>query len=160
MNGLSPVEQLSVTLTTVSSFQDTIRHADTKATILLTLQGSLAASIVANWNPDASPPVMICAAMFVCFAAVSCVRFAIALRPRTDGLSVANRFGFVSVSAYPATCDGMDARRLQQDAWQLAVLLAEIAKVKHRHVLAGMPWLGASAIAALTVVSKWPDLLQ
>lgn len=157
---LTPTEQLATTLTTVSSFQEVIRQADTKASILLTIQGTLVALAGSAWPAGSGVWAVSIAVAFACSATVACVRFALALRPRTAGLPLANRFGFVSVATDPAAYGLLEVRRLQADAWQLAVLLAEIATAKHRHVRAGMPWLGASAVVAVVFASQWSTVLR
>jgi hypothetical protein len=74
-----------------------------------------------------------------------------AVRPRTAGLHVGNRFAMngtvTNLRSVPS------ARQQRDDAWELAAALARIATAKHEEVGHGLPWLLTPvAVAGLTSV--------
>lgn len=152
MTRLTDLDRLHTTLMTTSSIQETIRHADAKATALLTAQCALFALVGGSPSPPTGHTGEWSTSLtlaFVAFAAMASIRFTLTLWPRTKGASSTNRFAFTTIKDGEWRSDHVDIDQYLEDARDLAVTLAGVAATKHGHIRAGIPWLGLSALSAV-----------
>jgi hypothetical protein len=150
---------LRLALHAATSLQTTIRHADTKAQILLGLQGGMAVAVQqqAQTLGDIGATALLAVAGAVSIAwlaglALSCWHLLAAMSPRLTGTHRVNRFAFPATR--PTTVDIRDQR---DEAWEVVSALAEIALAKHSRVRRSLPALlvasvSAGALLALTVI--------
>ncbi|WP_103353514.1 hypothetical protein [Amycolatopsis sp. CA-128772] len=136
------VRELDTALSTVTSFQGAVQHADDKVRTVVAVQSTITALVAAQlaFLPAAQPAAGLRAAVFAilaCFVAgygYSAYQLVQALRPRTERLTVPNRFAFPTVASGAVTTAPVPVRRQCAEAHQLSRLLADLAMVKHRHV--------------------------
>jgi|GEM_PF-5726025 len=144
---------LQLTLMTAQSVQESIRHADSKATTFLTAHIALAALTLPTWPNQMLDTIdiwdVLVRLMFGLTTAIGCMTFTIALWPRTTGLPIGNRFGLTPLSYLPTLPSHPRMEAARKAAWQLTVLLATIATRKHNWVRRGVPWLGFAALSML-----------
>ncbi|MFF0656442.1 Pycsar system effector family protein [Micromonospora tulbaghiae] len=145
---LDPWRDLQVGLATAASFQTSIRHADTKAVALLTVEGAVAAAIVdraLDLRTDGGPSIVAFAAVlgatFVLGLAAATWHLLLAFRPRLEGGGRHNRFGFPSLVRSGGRPSMASARRQREEVWDFVVTLAHIAMAKHQRIRQSMPWL-------------------
>lgn len=143
---------LQLTLATAQSTQESIKHADSKATTFLTAHFTLTALALSTWSNQIAEPTgpwdLLARLAFGIATVVGCLHFTIAMWPRTTGLP-GNRFGLAPLSYLPASPSHPQAGPTRQAAWQLGVLLAAIATCKHKWVRRGIPWLGFATLSML-----------
>lgn len=148
---------LRLALHAAASLQATIRHADTKAQILLGLHGGTAVAVLqqapalVSLEPRALVVVAgVLAAAWLSGVAISGWHLLATLTPRLTGAHGVNRFAFPSQR--PATDDIGDQR---DEAWDLVSALALIALAKHARVRRSLPALivASSAAGALLVLT-------
>ncbi|MGV9806774.1 hypothetical protein [Micromonospora chersina] len=139
---------LQVGLATADSLQASIRHADTKAVALLTIEGAVAMATVDRALPlmtESTPFVVMLAALlgatFVLGLSVAAWHLVLAFQPRFEGANRSNRFGFPSLVGSGGRPSMASARRQREEAWDFVVALARIAMAKHQRVRQSMPWL-------------------
>ncbi|MFG3707082.1 hypothetical protein ACGF7U_20490 [Micromonospora sp. NPDC047670] len=145
--------------------QTSIRHADTKATALLTINGAVATAIVDRVLPLAVGggeqfALSLAAILVTCFViglVTGSWQLVLALQPRLDGPSGPNRFGFPNLvrMGRPSVAS---PRRHRDEAWDLVTALARIAMAKHLRIRRSMPWFivtmtSASALMIVTTLS-------
>lgn len=157
---LSPAEQLQVTTAINASFQAATANADSKvnmlvvvhpgATLIAISQAGEVASIVDGGGSRAVLAVLLTAAFMLCFIA-SGHHIIAALRPRTTVAGDDNVFAFPLVGPGDAGLGGYTVAELSAQAWQLAGVLAEIARTKYHHVRRSIQWVAA----LLMVVVLW-----
>ncbi|EOD65626.1 hypothetical protein [Amycolatopsis vancoresmycina] len=136
------VRELDTALSTVTSFQGAVQHADEKVRTVVAVQSTITALVAAQlaFLPAAQPAAGLRTAVFAilaCFVAgygYSAFQLVQALRPRTERLAVPNRFAFPTVAGAAGPPARAPVRRQCAEAHQLSRLLAELAMVKHRHV--------------------------
>ena len=143
-------------LATARMHQDSIQHADAKIARLAGLYGALA-SLIASSLPTrsditASPGLglalgLVCA-VFLCCSAVVTRHLALGFRPMVTGPTGANRFGFVEPRSAPLA---LDVGQEITEAWQLVMLLGQIARGKHRRVRSALPW----TLVAIASATAW-----
>jgi hypothetical protein len=136
------VRELDTALSTVSSFQGAVQHADDKVRTVVAVQSTITALVAAQlaFLPAVQPAsglriaVFAILAVFVTGYGYSAYELVQALRPRTERLAVPNRFAFPTVAGGSHAIIPVPVRRQCTEAHQLSRLLAELAMVKHRHV--------------------------
>ncbi|MDX3195563.1 hypothetical protein PV458_44790 [Streptomyces sp. MN03-5084-2B] len=137
------VRELDTALSTVTSFQGAVQHADDKVRTVVAVQSTITALVAAQlaFLPAVQPAawlrtaVLVILACFVTGYGYSAYELVQALRPRTERLAVPNRFAFPAVAGGAVTTvTAGPVRRQCAEAQQLARLLADLAMVKHRHV--------------------------
>jgi hypothetical protein len=134
--------ELDTALSTVTSFQGSVQHADDKVRTVVAVQSTITALVAAQLAflpslPAASgwrAAVFAILAVFVIGYGCSAYELVQALRPRTERLAVPNRFAFPTVAGGAAALVPVPVRRQCAEAHELARLLADLAMVKHRHV--------------------------
>ncbi|MEV6832731.1 hypothetical protein [Amycolatopsis sp. NPDC051102] len=135
------VRELDTALSTVTSFQGAVQHADDKVRTVVAVQSTITALVAAQlaFLTAIQPAAGLRTAVFAilaCFVAgygYSACELVQALRPRTERLAVPNRFAFPTVAGGGPAAP-VPVRRQCAEAHQLSRLLAELAMVKHRHV--------------------------
>ncbi|MFY1652190.1 hypothetical protein ACN27J_15010 [Solwaraspora sp. WMMB762] len=157
---LSPAEELQVATAINASFQAATAQADSKvnmlvvvhpgATLIAVSQAGQIAGVVAHGGLQAALAILLTVAFMVCFVA-SGHHIIAALRPRTAVAGDANVFAFPLVRPGGATLSGYTVEQLATQAWQLAGVLAEIARTKYRHVRKSIHWVAA----LLMIVVVW-----
>ncbi len=123
-------------LALVAFSQNNVAHADTKIGVLCVAQvGFALASVNSAWITGEGPvPVVLpVAACTVAFLA-SGYHIAQALRPRLRF----HRDGWLGMGA---PCPGPRKPLTAEEAWQMAELLAEIARTKNEHIRRAVPWV-------------------
>ena len=145
---LDPWRDLQVGLATAASLQTSIRHADTKAFTLLTVEGAVATAAVDRALPLAvgGTPITVSLATllmttFVVGLASATWQLVLALRPRLQGPRGTNRFSFLNLVQGEDRPSTASIHRHRAEAWDLATALAHIAMAKHLRVRQSMPWL-------------------
>ncbi|WP_370962224.1 hypothetical protein [Amycolatopsis sp. cg9] len=134
--------ELGTALSTVTSFQGAVQHADEKVRTVVAVQSTITALIAAQlaFLPAARPApglrvtVFAILVFFVVGYVYSAYELVQALRPRTERLAVPNRFAFPTVAGASRASLPVSLRQQCTEAQQLSKLLAELAMVKHRHV--------------------------
>jgi hypothetical protein len=147
---LSPTEDLHVALNLISSFQGTIQHADTKAGMLFAGQAVLIGTAVAA--PLEVRPQWLAWLLtwgFLAGLLGTAWHLGAAIRPRLSGPYGSNRFSLRQVAGQVAPGADRPVRRHQQEAWQLAALLAGTAIEKHRRIQRSLPWAALTMLAFL-----------
>ncbi|WP_134731159.1 MULTISPECIES: Pycsar system effector family protein [Amycolatopsis] len=156
--------ELDIVLTTVSSFQGAVQHADDKARTLVSVLAMITAMATAQLGllGTAHPPAVsrfVVTAVLVCFAAAyvfSAVHLVQAIWPRTGSPAPDNQFAFPSVAVGAVEARPRSVRDQRTQAGDLALLLARLAMRKHRHVrcaLAGICVLLASGPGLLLLAA-------
>jgi hypothetical protein len=161
-DALSPSEELTVAMQTVSSFLITTQHADLKASAITVVYGSLLAVTATQ--------VEVIHTMYVGGGAASVLlglllalqiigfigcgyHLAQSLRPRAEGPKEMSRFAFPLLAKLPDTARLTTSVADQADeAWRLARHLAEIARTKYKYVTSSLTWLGFTSLAFLGMV--------
>ncbi|WP_203655837.1 hypothetical protein [Actinocatenispora rupis] len=145
-------DTLDVALRTAESFQASIRHADAKVAALLSVEGGLAAAVVARSPRTLSgQPGWLTAAMVTAFvvylvgAAIAGWHLATAVRPRLTPPARSNRFSFPAVATGSVRWDRADG---MAEASALVATLAGIALAKYGRVARAVPWLATCAAGA------------
>ncbi|WP_410611672.1 hypothetical protein [Amycolatopsis sp. lyj-109] len=136
------VRELDTALSTITSFQGAVQHADDKVRTVVAVQSTITALVAAQlaFLPAVQPAAWLRTAVFAilaCFVmgyGYSAYELVQALRPRTERLAVPNRFAFPTVAGGGVTTVPGPVRRQCAEAHQLSRLLADLAMVKHRHV--------------------------
>ncbi|MEV4052424.1 hypothetical protein AB0J55_14675 [Amycolatopsis sp. NPDC049688] len=136
------VRELETALSTVTSFQGAVQHADDKVRTVVAVQSTITALVAAQlaFLPAVQPGTGLRTAVFAilaCFLAgygYSAYQLFQALRPRTERLTVPNRFAFPTVAGGAGPPAPVPVHRQCAEAHQLSRLLADLAMVKHRHV--------------------------
>ncbi|MEU7787451.1 hypothetical protein [Amycolatopsis sp. NPDC049159] len=140
--GAAVARELDTALSTVTSFQGAVQHADEKVRTVVAVQSTITALVAAQlaFLPAAQPSpglravVFAILAFFVLGYVYSAYELVQALRPRTERLAVPNRFAFPTVAGASLTRVPVSLRQQCTEAQQLSKLLAELAMVKHHHV--------------------------
>ncbi|WP_041784207.1 MULTISPECIES: hypothetical protein [Micromonospora] len=140
-------------LATARMHQDSIQHADAKIARLAGLYGALASLIASSLptrsgiaaNPGLGLALGLLCAVFLCCSAVGTRHLALGFRPVVTGPTEANRFGFTEPRSAPLATD---AGQETTEAWQLVMLLGQIARDKHRRVRSALPWTLATIASA------------
>jgi hypothetical protein len=150
---VNPLRDLYLALQTATSLQESIRHADTKAQMLLGVAGG--AVVVAADHASAllqlSPPLSVAAlalavTMFGCLA-LTAGRLLNVIAPRLTSPRGRNRFAFPDLAAQDRRPVAADVSRCRDEAWQLVTTLSKIATAKHTGVRRSVAPL-AAALAA------------
>ncbi|MCO1594873.1 hypothetical protein M8C17_06800 [Micromonospora sp. RHAY321] len=157
---LDPWRDLLVGLTTAASLQASIRHADTKAAALLTIEGAVTTAVVDRALPLAVGGggvvtlslATLLATSFVIGVASATWQLVLALRPRLEGASGANRFGFPNLVRGKGRPPVASTRRHRDEAWDFVAALARIAMAKHLRIRRSMPWLVVAMTSASGLV--------
>jgi hypothetical protein len=147
---LDAYRDLRLALHTAASLQATIRHADSKAKILLGVQGGMAVVVLQQTSAfgGVETPALIAVAGIVAIAWVTGLAIAgwhllATIAPRLVWPHGANRFAF---PATRPTTDGI--RDLRDEAWDLVSALADIALAKHSRVRRSLPALIVASASA------------
>jgi hypothetical protein len=155
-------QHIQLALRTADSFQHSIRHADAKIAAVFSCvcgtagfaatQGGSAAEILAGGRPYLVAAVLLTIATVIGIGHASW-HLATALRPQltgpaTAGPARANRFGFPSLAGSTGPPGPANAAQQAEEGWELAMLLARIAMVKHRKVQRSLPWAALAATGA------------
>lgn len=148
---------LYLALRTATSTQETIRHADTKAQVLLGLHGGIALAVLQQLStltlaaieaPALLAVAMAAASGWLIGLAVSGAYLLSAIAPRSAPRRGNNRF---AIPADRPTDDDVHTQRVE--AWDLVSTLAAIASVKHERVRRSLPALIASSAFAGALVA-------
>jgi hypothetical protein len=80
-----------------------------------------------------------------------------ALRPRLQAPPAPNRFGITGITGITGivgSATRSSTADLSAEAWEMARLLAEIARIKYTHIARAIPWTAAMVVlgVAVTVV--------
>jgi len=150
------VDDLHLALTTCASFQSSIQHADAKAAVLLTLAAGVAALSASDLlaTRPAVPHVvwLVAVGAVLSFGLVGTLwHLGRCIRPRLSGPAGYNRFAFANLARNPVPPPLASAEDMRDEAWRLAVALANIAVTKHSAVRSSMTWL-AVTIATMPIV--------
>jgi hypothetical protein len=136
---VDPLRDVYLALQTATSVQESIRHADAKAQMLLGLDGGIAvvaadhASALCRLPPPMSVAAVVLSAIMLGSLAVVATRLLIVVTPRLAVPRGRNRFAFPSLAAqrcYPAA----ELTQYRAEAWQLVTTLSKIATAKHTGV--------------------------
>jgi hypothetical protein len=131
-----------VALTAVGTFQNYLQHADAKVSVLSAV---LAGSGGAMLSAAGGTPATFALLYLVAFLGAG-FHLAQALRPRLDDDPATSAFGIMGITEHlPA-----DAAAQRDEAWAMARILANVATLKHRHVVRAIPWTAASVVLAVT----------
>ena len=141
---------LQLALHAAASLQSTIRHADTKAQLLLGFQGGLTTIVVEKGSAFGSaghrpllPVALLLMIAWLGGLAVGGRHLLAAIAPRLTGAHDTNRFAFPTTR--PMTESIRDQRN---DAWDQVAALAAIAVAKHSHVRRSLPALTLASVSA------------
>lgn len=139
----SPAHDATVALAAVGTFQNYLQHADAKVSVLsVVLAGSAGALLSTSGDTSAAFAVL----YLVAFIGAG-FHLVQALRPRLND-PVTSAFGIMGISEHlPA-----DAAAQRDEAWAMVRILADVAALKHRHVVRAIPWTAASVLLAITKV--------
>jgi hypothetical protein len=147
---------LDIALSTAASLQASIRHADTKAATLLSIQGGVATIAVDQASPlfAGSGRPMVAAVIVVIILSgslgVGAWHLAMAVIPRLTGPAGPNRFAFpVTRSGHRPTLNVQDQC---DEAWDLVAVLGATAMAKHHRVRRSWPWLATATVSAGVLV--------
>ncbi|GAB3148778.1 hypothetical protein GCM10027258_44350 [Amycolatopsis stemonae] len=148
------VQELGTTLTTVTSFQGAVHHADEKARTVVAVHSTVTALVAAQLTflsathpaPALRTVVLVILAFFVAGSIFSAYQLVQALRPRIQRPAEPNRFAFPSVAGSTGTVAPVSARQQCAEAQQVARLLADLAMRKHRHVRRALAGTGVLLI--------------
>ncbi|GGL27960.1 hypothetical protein [Planomonospora parontospora] len=152
---LSPVEALTVALTTVTTFQTYAQHADTKVATVATVHLGTAAvaATQAGAFAEAAPlhPVLrlvtaVLAVLYVTGFVISGHHLLQGLRPRLDGPPGANRFG---LAGQRGAVRRAGAAEQEREAWRLVSSLAELTRAKHARITRALPWTALMLVTTL-----------
>ncbi|MEU6413097.1 hypothetical protein [Microbispora sp. NPDC046933] len=154
---LTPVEALTVALTTVGAFQGYVQHADAKAATVATVHLGAAAvaatqmGALAGLRASGAPIALrvvavVLVTLYVAGFLVAGYHLVQGLRPRLGGPGGPNRFGL--------TGPGSESSRVrvaqqEREAWLLVGTLAELSREKHRRVGRALPWTALMLVATL-----------
>ena len=136
------VGELDTALSTVTSFQGAVQHADDKVRTVVAVQSTITALVAAQlaflpavrMESGLRAAVFAILAFFVSGYVYSAYELVQALRPRTERLTAPNRFAFPTVAGGSPSRAPVPLRQQCAEAHQLSRLLADLAMVKHRHV--------------------------
>jgi hypothetical protein len=146
---------LQLALHALGSLQETIRHADAKARLLLGCEGGFAVVVVQNAavlggaeNRALLISAGVMAVVLLGSLAVGGWHLLTTIAPRLAATHAVNRF------ALPATRPESESLRDQRDeAWDLVSALATIARAKHLRVRRALPALIVAAVSTATILA-------
>jgi hypothetical protein len=150
---VDPLQDVYLALQTATSVQESIRHADAKAQILLSLDCGIAVVAVdhaATLLRASTPLVAVMAALLgivLAALALAAGRLLAVIAPRLAGPRGGNRFAFPSLAAPGRVNEIADVKRYRDDAWQLVATLSTIATAKYTGVRRAIPSLGVALVA-------------
>ncbi|MGW0433070.1 hypothetical protein ACWDV4_11090 [Micromonospora sp. NPDC003197] len=140
-------------LTTARLHQDSIQHADAKIARLAGMYGVLVSLIVSTLpsrsDLSGTPGIGIVAGLagvvFISSSVAGARQLVLGFRPVVTGPRRPNRFGFPDYQSPPSIpAVGQEST----EAWQLVMLLGQIAHSKHRRVRSALPWTFAAVVSA------------
>jgi hypothetical protein len=144
------LHDLRLALHAAAALRQTIRDADTKAQVLLGVQGGTAVVVLQELPALGDTPwpgllvvAAVSAAGWLGGLAVGGWCLLSAMNPRLAGAYRTNRFAFPA--ARPA---GGDAGEQRDEAWDLVAVLSDIALAKHARVRRALPALIAGSVSA------------
>jgi hypothetical protein len=154
-SGTDPSQDLQIGLATAASLQESIRHADTKITMLFSIEGAVAMVTINRIpslisTPDRAALLLgtaLLLALLTGLATTTC-HLILAFRPRLSEPMGNNRFGFPHIARVSGRLPMASARQQRDDAWELVSALARIAMAKHLRVRRSLPWLTVSLASA------------
>ena len=161
MRPLEPLDDLHLAVTVGESAQTSIQHADTKAAILLGGHVSAAAFVLSETGPVS---VVALAGVAATVLAVGLTALTVVgtlgagwhlgscLAPRLRGPAGDNRFALPNLAASGALPAGVPVDQQRDEAWAVAVTLAQIAMRKHLAIRASLPWITVSLIASVALL--------
>jgi hypothetical protein len=133
---VDPLPDAHLALQTAASLQESIRHADAKAQMLLGLAGGVVVvvgdhtSMLFHASLPRSVAALVLSTIMVGGLALTAGRLLAVITPRLTRPQGRNRFAFPSTASqsHPATAD---VSRYRDEAWQLVTTLSKIAAAKH-----------------------------
>ncbi|GIH60828.1 hypothetical protein [Microbispora siamensis] len=156
-DGMTPVEALTVALTTVGTFQGYVQHADAKVATVTTVHLGAAAVAATQMGaltglraPGApiAPGVVavVLVTLYVAGFLVAGYHLVQGLRPRLGGPAGPNRFGLAGPGSGSSR---VSIAQQEREAWLLVGTLAELSREKHRRVGRALPWTALMLVATL-----------
>ncbi|MEV4455160.1 hypothetical protein [Microbispora sp. NPDC049633] len=154
---MTPVEALTVALTTVGTFQGYVQHADAKVATVTTVHLGAAAvaatqmGALTGLRAPGSPAALgvvavVLVTLYVAGFLVAGYHLVQGLRPRLGGPDGPNRFGLAGPARGRSQVSVMQQER---EAWLLVGTLAELSREKHRRVGRALPWTALMLVATL-----------
>lgn len=149
-SGTADVERA---LATARMHQDSIQHADAKIAKLVGMYGALASLIASSLptqselagTPGLGSALGLTCVVFIWSLVAGARQLALGFRPVVTGPEGPNRFGFPAPQSLPIA---LVAGQESNEAWQLVMLLGQIAYGKHRRVRSALPWTFVAVASA------------
>ncbi len=156
-DGMTPVEALTVALTTVGTFQGYVQHADAKVATVTTVHLGAAAvaatqmGALAGLRAPGAPAALgvvpiVLITLYMAGFLVAGYHLVQGLRPRLGGPDGPNRFGLAGPSSGSSQ---VSVTQQEREAWLLVSTLAELSREKHRRVGRALPWTALMLVATL-----------
>ncbi|MEN3534307.1 hypothetical protein AAH991_04260 [Microbispora sp. ZYX-F-249] len=154
---MTPVEALTVALTTLGTFQGYVQHADAKvatvttvhlgaAAVAATQMGALAGLRAPGAPAALSVVAIVLITLYVAGFLVAGYHLVQGLRPRLGGPGGPNRFGLAGPARVTSR---VSVPQQEQEAWLLVGTLADLSREKHRRVGRALPWTALMLVATL-----------